>query len=469
MKVKIDGETYRETGKIYCKRGSGEDSEQFHFDILESEHGEKFLLNEENDQRWLYKRCKHKYDPNKAEKVHEVWAADEIRGGDLGTVKDAEISWLTLKEPLAEAETPFTGTSEAMYIEGLSDRLYRLYQCVPVWKHQSGELFTARFPAEQLPQAEFQEVRVGRISSALEIAVALLLMGGLGLGAATGNSLPLSIFWWAAPILCLVNIPVKQTSPLKSALNFYFGAFFFHFATHFVDVMVLSEVWGTPQATRFESARAAVVVTVLLCLRFLWYRGYKILVDGSWTGGGCAWLLYGAGLFCYSISEEFWYFPWFSWYAGILPWGPLWIVFLLFGLKRTWSDYRTAPLNAEEFRHQLRQLHRLCEGGLESARAGQEEFVHLCDDLEDGVRISKDPAVAALFPLGESLLRLRDAGQNLADMGELTEKDKELVDTDLKTTAADLENLIERCPEWGRGESKLQELRVSPYLVTSGW
>lgn len=178
--------------------------------------------------------------------------------------------------------------------------------------------------------------------------------------------------------------------------------------------------------------------------------------------------MFVGGISLYSLIDEFSYFPWFRWYAGYGFWGFVWLLFLLFAIFNRYQDYQRTPLLFCEFVSELHQLHRILDAGLDGARQNSEELIRLCDDLEDAVRMTTDPRVAALRELGSSFLQLKSAFESLADLEGLVPQEQELLASDLRLISSSIEEILDQSSHWGDAV-KLKKLRISPFLRTYSW
>ena len=247
------------------------------------------------------------------------------------------------------------------------------------------------------------------------------------------------------------------------------AAFLIHFSTHGLDVY-LSQDWEEMRGIAFESTRAALLIAVLLIFRMTWVRGYCVLADGSSFGGGCSWGVFLVGISCFSLSQDFSYFPWFAWYSGSLPWGLIWPIALALGIWVSWEDYKLVPMEAKSMRSSLFKIVEALDDGVEATQSRAEELASLADDLNDALRISNDPVVVSLVQCGPDFLKLKEALQRLMelDLSDLTESEFKLIEQDLKIMRADLKALLERFRSLGSSSFSVESLRVSSFLLTRG-
>jgi hypothetical protein len=465
--IKVDGQIYSKQGTLDCKHGTGEDSEQWTFDVLVDEHGQTHLMNLDEGHHYIYLRSEKTFSQDLVDEVHEECPVDTVRGDIDFMMDDVEMTWFRAKEPFEVDSGPFAHTSEAMVIK--SGDSTQLYMCVPTCRNTAGEFFSARYSAAKLPRKSFEEFHLPALSGRLEIVTAVLLLAGLGFGAATSNITPLNLFWGLAPWLFMLSMFSISRAFYEEALNLYLGVFFAHFATHYIDILMNGEAWDEPIAAQMESGRAVLVTLLFLGLRVFWLKGYKALTLGSYWGGGCSCSMMVVGVGIVSMDHQFSYFPWFRWYSGILPWGVVWFLVWCGFVFHHFRDFGNAPMLRDQMRNRIRRLQALCAGGLESAHPNSKELSDGFDDLEDAVKISNDAAVAALLPLGPSFILARDGTKHLSDVSHLSPHDRAVVTADLKTLAEDLGELAATCQEWGTGSLKHAELRVSPYLLTFDW
>lgn len=468
MEYTIDGLSYASRGEINCAHGSGDSEEKWSIQILVGPDGQEYLFNEDSGKQWLYRRVDEpKWSNSLVAKVHETSDIDVAKGGGY-SFTDTCIQWVGLQERFLDAKPPFTETAQAMVMDPTGpDPAF--FMSVALTKNPSGELFSARFPAEQLPQHPLAGTNLSPVSRLLEFGGAACWAALLGYGAATGASFPLTAFWWLGPIVVMFWLFMSRSNSAHALVRMVGGAFMIHFATHGVDVY-LAQSWDEGQAIAFESLRGAGLFAALFLLRLAWLRGYSVAADGGVTGGGCAWLVFMAGILVVSGIAEFSYFPWFSWYAGTVPWGFVWPCFLAWGVFTKWEDYKDVAIDKRDMRSALCRVADVLEAGLDATAARCQEMAPQCDDLEDAVQISNDPGVVSLLALGPGFHALRDAIKNLesVDLSELTDSERQLLDSDLKTAGKDLKAILADFRSWGSQGVQYQSVRVSPFLLTYG-
>lgn len=464
----IDKQEYEKVGEVKCVHGSGDNKEEWSFEALRAPSDQIVLYNSDKGRSYLYLPLKRNMGDAQIDETYETCPVDTVRSpGEVGIHRDnTEICWVRLSERFSDVPKPFKGTSDGMTIGRGADA--DLYLSVPVVELRTGEYYTARFPAREQPAPTVQEHVPSPLARPVELVTAMALLALLGSTLLTGSLLPLSAFWWGSLVAALLYAFASPGHAFHDALRLWTGSFFVFFSTHFLDTMIAGEVWDQPLAFKFEAFHAAAIVLALLILRYTWLRGYCILADAGWKGGGCSCLLFGAGLAFWSMMEEFSYFPWIRWYSGATPWGFLWLVGLCLMLYDRFQDYRQTPLLYPDFVADLSRLHRILSSGIDASVAHEKELARLCDDMEDAVRMSFDHPVAALRELGDSFLKLKAACEVLKYADEVPKQDQWLLREDLETISGDLKEILDQSGKWGRGAT-IKKLRVSSFLTTYNW
>lgn len=468
MNYNIDGTEYSEQGTIKCRHGSGDSEETWEYTVLRDSLDNEVLLGEDKGKWWLYKEVSLQWSADLIAETYEECPVDELKGEGL-TQSDIVMIWVLLKERFTEERAPFQESQDAMVIDPAGTA--RVFVAVPLTiLVGTKSYFSARYPAEKQLRAKIECTRLGFLAKSLDLLGGAILIGSLSWGVANGISTPLTAFWYLGVIAMVCMWFIGRESILFGLCRLVAGAFFIHFATHGVDVF-LGQSWEEVQALNFESGRAALLISVLLVLRFVTPKGYAILADGGLQGGGCSWGLFVVGLGIVSIFQDFSYFEWFGWYAGSMPWALVWPCLLARGIYNDWDDYKNAPMAKNEMRSSLFKIADALEKGVQEAKPRAEELAARCDDLEDALRISNDTAVIGLLGCGPCFLKLRDALKQLQelDLEDLTPSEVELVDQDLKTTAHDLKELLASFREWGTPDFAAQSHRVSSFLITRAY
>lgn len=461
----IDDLEYTLLETIELKSGSGDSEESWHMSMLANPQGETVLFHQEKEKSHLYLPLEQGLAPEQIATTHETCTEDLVKSTRGFSHRDATLSWVSTHEPFEDAPLPFRGTRNAMIMSSASKS--NSFLTVPLWKLGEDNFFSARRPAAELPGLEVETKKPSRVSAALEFSVALLLLSGFGYGIAVGSPLPLRLYWWSAPVVGLLYFLLTPANVFHAATRLWTGAFFLHFATHSLDIWLTENFLSEQSALGFETLRAGVMFAILLALRFVWLRGYCIFVDAGANGGGCAWVLFASALFIVSGLSDFSYFPWFRWYSGAFPWGILILLLFLKALHTSYQDYRLAPLTHSDFLGELQVAERILAAGMQ-AREHHQELTRCCDDIEDGLRMSLDPALIRLRGLGDSFLELKKAVENLAELENLTVSDAEIVKQDLSTARDDI-LAISTLSRSEEVQDSVPKIRVSPYLLTYQW
>lgn len=417
MALKVDKEEYAHLGKVECVHGSGDSREEWFFDAYRAPSGDTVLSNTDEGKTYLYLRVNESAQDLNILETFETCPVDTVSSPLSVGIRysSTEISWARTAKRFEDAPTPFTSTDQVMTVDHGNTR--DIYLSVPIMEVGEKEFYSARFPALEQSRQSLTERSSSASRAIVELIVTIGLLLLLGWGMATGSGLPLSIFWWGSMAVTAIYIFFPKQTAFEDGFRLWIGAFFLHFCTHFLDTLIAEEVWGQPEAFRFEALHAGLIIFLLFACRHLWLRGYSVLIDAGLAGGGCSCLAFVGGIVFWSIIEEVSYFPWFRWYAGAPPWGYIWPLALSYMLFVRFHDYRKAPLFYDDFLFQVTRLHRIVNSGLEATKAHSHELASLCDDLEDAVQLSRDWRIMALADIGPSFLKLRQALENLSDLG----------------------------------------------------
>lgn len=461
---KIDDREYSKHGTVKCRHGSGDSEETWQYTVLCDQENTRYLLGVDKNKWWFYKETPLKWSSSLIDETYEECPVDVMEGPGF-SLRDVTMTWVRLKERFDQAQAPFQESPDAMIVDPKGKA--RVFVAVPLVIKDEKNYLSARFPAEKHPRELVPFTRLSSLAKSSEIFGGSVMIAFLLWGAAGGVKLPLTTFWWLGAICMVLTWFLERGGAFYGLSRLIAGAFFIHFATHGVDVY-LGEDWEELRALAFESTRAAALIGCLLVCRFVWLRGYAVLTDGGLLGGGCAWWTFVGGLSLVSMVEEFSYFPWFSWYAGTSPWGYIWPFFLGLGLWHDWDDYKNAPLAKRDMKSSLFKIAEALENGLQAVGPRVEDLALRCDDLEDAVKISNDPAVVGLLKFGPSFIRLRDALHQFKelDLEDLTSAETELLDQDLKITGSDLKEILADFRSWGTPDFSAKSPRVSSFLLT---
>lgn len=462
---KIDGENFPHGPQLKITRGSGDSETVFHIETMRSGHsGESYWMLEEKEKRWLYlypSKPPERGASAQVRTVHETFEASRVEphrfaGKEISLV----FRWARMFEPLAGHPAPFHDTCEALL---LGDGSYvRALPAIPVL-HYRGELFTPDYPAEKMPWRLLNSEPVSALRGlgatiALSFTMALLF----GLFAAAGLTWPVTLFWWTAPltaILCFGRL--GRRSELGHLARLISGAFFIHFLTRGFDVAVTG-AWEDSEAALFECWKLCGMFLGLALLTRLRPQLTFGLIDGAYRVGPALW---ATGLVIMLIMlEDGNYFPWFNYYAGVMPWGLLLGAVGLVSMGEKIWDYRKAPVDKRGFLRLLYRTADVLEKGPEAAASRSARLAEWADDLEDALSISASPQVVALSELGPEFLLWKTQAIALASYHEFSPARQSQVQADLAVIAEDFRQLAETLD--GKNAKKLSTPRPSPYLAT---
>ena len=470
----IDGVEYKKTGRLDCVKGSGDNQEQWHFDVLELPNGGRYLMNTDKQQSWLY-LLYASGDPNiEIETVYETSLVDTMSGAltpqQKKSHKDLEFRWVGFKERFADAPLPFQDTSQGLTVGRQGKSPSETYMSIPLLRRGRDTFYTPHFPASELPPENVEAFKRSKAGAGLEAVVGIASLLAMVWGVLNSDPTPLSLVWWLGPVAGICYIFSTRAGVFYDSLRFLVGAYLLHFSTHCIDTTVTTDYWREPPAIAFETTRFGIILLILLLCRMASVKVYSTLVDGCYRGAGCAWWLFATGLAMWGIFDEFNSFEWFRWYSGVLPWGAIWAIFMILAVSEKWFDYRDAPLNKRTLRRCLNQLSEATSQGLQAVARQAEKLGATANNLEDAVRVSNDSAVASLFPLGPAFLSLETMINTLSnmDLESLNERETDRINQDLKTVSEDLAALLTNFHDWGTDGQTVTLPRLSPFLLTYG-
>lgn len=463
MPIRVDGETYHYQGLIDATRGAGDNLQRLNFTAYTGPDGRSCWLSEDK-QRWYLYRDAPEGSDLKGIETHETFAAHDFSmfGRSQPPVT---FSWVTLDGRQHQETGPFQGTDQAM---SMGPRQFKL--AIPLVRDPgTDDYYGPNFPAAKFPR---RSVRPGSaVGPRAATALLLLLAATMGWAVWAQSSVPLTVLWWAAPVFGLLRWGTVRHSFLHQVFGVISGLFFFHFATHGIDYWVTHN-WDEELAPLFESARLGLACLLFLLLRALFPRFYLALLEGSYAGGGSAWVLYFSVLFLVLINEDGEnYFPWFNWYASIPPWSWIWPLLLLGVFCFHYRDYRRAPVDRAEFRRLLFQTAEVLRQGLGASVGASRSLERMADDLEDALSLSADPAVRAFTPLAGCFLQWCEQAKALraVDLESLDESTRRSLEADLEVLVADFDDLVAYLDAWPKATQQLLTLRISSRLLTWEW
>lgn len=450
--IHIDNRRYHKDGEVSLTTGTGDSASTFSFTALTSESGETLYLHNDNNVYRLYRPSGL---PRPAHDVSEsIQLSKTSDYGDFAGATGSFMSWATTMAPLDEAPEPFRGTRDIMLLDA------QTFYNVTLVQERTDWFYSAFFPAADIQPAPVPTASVPRALEFVNMALVLGAVAWLVNGALTDNSAAVTALWWGG-IVCWALSAMGRRFPLNAACHVISAGFLLHFVTHGLDIWAINAM-GDAAGIAFESAKAAVILTVLTVMRLAFRRQYFVLADGARNGGGCAWALFLCGLIFWSMIDEYWWGQWFSWYSGSLPWAVLWPLIMAGFLHHKWDDYSRVPLSARGFRSCLFSLGEELGKELEAVRRFVPELKARADDLEDALQLALDPQVTAFYCLGPEFLKVRDALAKLEKEGELDPRDAQRVTHDLQVLSQDLLGLHAAFD----APSSLTTLRVSPFLRT---
>ncbi len=462
--AKVDGQNFPNGQQLRISKGSGDSETSFHIETLRSSlTGESFWMLEEKGKRWLYR-----YPTQPAEKgasasveaVHETFQADRVEPGRfLGQDISRVFRWARMAEPIAGQPAPFHDTREVLL---LGDGSYvKPLPAIPVLQY-GGDLYTPDFPAEKMPWKLLQPepISAWRGLGAV-VLLALILAGCFGLFAVSNFIAPVKAFWWLAPLTGLLCIGSWRTSEVGRVARLISGAFFFHFLTRGFDVAITGD-WEDADAYVFEAWKLCGTFLLLGLLAKVRPQLYFGLVDGAYRVGPALWLTGMCTLFI--LLDDGNYFPWYDYYAGVMPWGLLLGAIGLGSMAEKIWDYRKAPVDMAGFLRLLYRIADVLDKGPESARGRSARLAEWGDDLEDALSISASTVVISLSELAPDFLLWKTQAIALASYDEFLPDRQSQVREDLVVIAGDFRAIAESLD--GRSSKKLSSIRPSPYLAT---
>ena len=462
--MRIDDLSYETRGDVNCSKGSGDNEETFFFrTIRERDRGGEHLLLEDRGKWWMYSPPPRPVDIPVA-KVHEEFKADRVHGCGRENVK--EFAWVTLERSFDDAPLPYTGTAEALVMT--SHRGVReVWMCAPLMRGDGDVFYSPHYPAANLPRKSVtlkQGLAAGgSLAGWLCGAMALLF----GAAALSGIALPMQLMWWLGPLAVAMRAFTTRQSQMDHVLRLVGGVFFLHFATHLIDHHFAAELEDR-EGLLFESARLSIVLFFLFGLSKLQPKIYFAILDGSTTGGGCAWSVFTVGILIASFSEEDNFFRWFDWYAGMLPWSILWLLGLAYAIWFAYDDYRQVPLDLKGFRSLLYKTADTLSQTAGVACQKSKRLAQWADDLDDALGISADPLVASLAELGPDFVGWREQAKKLGELNPdaLSAERRKALEADLAIIASDYRGLVAWLDADRSVRGELLSLRRSPFLET---
>ena len=438
-------------------KGSGDSEEKFIISVLRNGARTRWLL-QDKGKWWLYASPSAPPAPYAIAKTYEEFNADKV--GGMGGSK--LFRWVQLDQPYMQAEPPFQGATEALVMSGGGPPSMML--SLPLMVGKSGVYYTPSFPASDIPR-EAVVAKESLQSAKLISHLSLVMAAIFGVAVLLNFAAPIGLLWWLGPAAVVCRS--TRQSLRDHVLRVVAGVFFLHFATHLVDNVMTREM-EDQMVPMFESAKVVVLCLGLWVLRMWKPRYYFSVIDGVSSWGGCSWLLFAGGITFWSMIDEFNYFSFFNYYAGVLPWSILWFCAALFGFMNTLSDYRKVPLDLKDFRSLLYRSADTLGQKLDVCVHKSEALVQWADDLEDALSISADPVVVSLSGYGPFFTAWRDQAKNLkeVDPKTLDSQTREQFEADLATVASDFRDIVTCIDGWPKTQGKLQSLRRSPLLET---
>ncbi len=278
--ITIDNQKYAYLGKVKCVQGTGDHQDEWFFDAYRAPTGEVVLSNIDQGKRYLYLGVNADASRLSIRETFETCQLESMSSPppiDLNA-RPATISWARVASKFEDAPAPFTATDIVMTITAF---MQKVYLSVPLMEASYGKFYSARFSAREQPRSVVAKHSPVAFQTVIELCVAVGLLLLLGWGAATGSGQAISLFWWSSAGAITLNIFTPLKSVLKDGLKLWLGAFFLHFCTYSLDVMVAGEVWDQPAAYRFEAVKAGFIVLFLIACRHLWVRGYTTLTSAG--------------------------------------------------------------------------------------------------------------------------------------------------------------------------------------------
>lgn len=455
----IDGEEFRESNVLTPSKGSGDSEEKFTISVLRNGGRTRWLL-QDKGKWWLYASPPEPVAPYTVAKTYEEFKADRV-GGQGGS---RDFRWVQLEQPYMQAEPPFQGATEALVISSGGPASMML--SLPLMVGKPGVYYTPSFPASKVPRDPVA-VKEGLGGGRLVPHLSLIMAAIFGAAVLVHTPAPIGLLWWLGPVAIACRYFTTRQSSWDHVFRLLAGVFFLHFVTHGFDNRMTEEM-EDQMVPMFESAKVFVLCLGLWVLRLWKPRYYFSVIDGVNLTGGCSWLLFACVMGFVSMDEEFNYFSFFNYYAGVMPWSILWFCAALFGFMYTLSDYRKVPLDLKGFRSLLYRSADTLDQKLDVCVHKSEALVQWADDLEDALSISADPVVASLLDYGPFFTAWRDQAKNLKDVDPKTldSQTREQLEADLATVASDFRDIVACIDGWPQAQSKLQSLRRSPLLET---
>lgn len=142
--MKVDGREYTFNGRVECTHGSGDNREQWHFDVYEADDGTLRLANEDEGKSYFYLPIDREITYHEIDKTWESCPADSIRSSVGIDFNEAKLSWVSTCTRFRDAVAPFTLTKQAMIIADSKTR--KTFLSVPILEHDQERFYSARCP-----------------------------------------------------------------------------------------------------------------------------------------------------------------------------------------------------------------------------------------------------------------------------------------------------------------------------------